>query len=114
MPMFEKIGVNIGERGNLTRGSAKRNARAFREIAERQPWAELYPSVHGYDDDPRGLWEIPEVRAYLCHWAEFAGLNSSADADALRIDDNMAALLAKCGALDDIDPESVNMESGRH
>ena len=39
--------------------------------------------------DPRGLWEIPEVRAYLCRWAQFAGLSSSADADALKIDVNM-------------------------
>ena len=101
--MFEKIGVNIGQRGNLTRLAAKRNARAFSEIA-----------VHGYDDDPRGLWEIPEVRAYLCRWAQFAGLTSSADADALNIDMNMCGVLAKCGAFDDVDPDTVDMEAGRH
>src|ERR1700680_4478294 len=114
MLRFEKIGINIGQRGNLTRLAAKRNARAFREIAARQPWAELYPSIHGYDDDPRGLWEIPEVRAYLCRWAQFAGLNSSADTDALKIDVNMSGVLAKCGAFDDVDPETVDMGTGLH
>jgi hypothetical protein len=112
MPRFEKIGINIGKRGNFTRVSAKRNARAFREIAARQPWAELYLSIHGYDDDPRDLWEIREVRAYLCRWAQFAGLKSSADADALKIDVTMCGVLAKCGAFDDIDPETVDMGSG--
>ena len=114
MPRFEKIVINIGQRGNFTDLSAKRNARAFREIAARQPGAELCPSIHGYDDDPRGLWEIPEVRAYLCRWAKFAGLNSSADADALKIEMNMCAVLAKCGVFDDVDPESVDMEAGLH
>jgi hypothetical protein len=57
--------------------------------------------MHGYDDDPRGLWEIPEVPVYLCRWAQFAGLHSSADADRFRIDENMCAVLAKCGVFDD-------------
>jgi hypothetical protein len=48
------------------------------------------------------------VRAYLCRWAQFAGLNSSADADVMR------GVLAKCGVFDDVDPDSVNMEIGRH
>lgn len=57
---------------------------------------------------------IAEVRAYLCRWAQFAGLNLSADADALKIDVNMRGVLAKCGVFDDVDPDSVNMEIGRH
>jgi hypothetical protein len=68
--------------------------------------------MHGYDDDPRGLWEIPEVPVYLCRWAQFAGIHSSADADRFRIDDNMCAVLAKCGVFDDIDPNSVHIADG--
>jgi hypothetical protein len=109
MPMFEKMVIGIGKRGNLTHGSPKRNARAFREIAVLQPQAELCPSIDGYDDDPRGLWEIPEVRAYLCRWAQFAGLTSSADADELKIEVNMCGVLAKCGVFDDVDPETVDI-----
>jgi hypothetical protein len=87
------VNLAIGERGNLTRSSAKRNARAFREIVARYPWAEIWPTLDGFHDDPRGLWEVPEVRAYLCRWAQFAGINSSADADALKIDVNMCGVL---------------------
>ena len=50
---------------------------------------------------------IAEVRAYLCRWAQFAGLNLSADADALKIDVNMRGVLAKCGVFDDVDPNEV-------
>lgn len=107
MSKYDMIGITIGERNHLTRDAAKQNARRFKEIAAAQPWAELCPIMHGYDDDPRGLWEIPEVRAYLCRWAQFAGIKNTSDADAYRIDANMCAVLAKCGVLDDVDPNEV-------
>lgn len=73
MPRYDVVGVLIGERGNLARTAARQGARLFRQMAAAQPTAELCPNIGGYDDDPRGLWEIPEVSAYLCRWAEFAG-----------------------------------------
>ena len=57
---------------------------------------------------------IAEVRAYLCRWAQFAGLNSSADADALKIEREHGGAIAKCGVFDDVDPDSANIEIGRH
>jgi hypothetical protein len=39
-------------------------------------------------------------------------LNSSADADALKIDVNMCGVLAKCGAFRDVDPKTVDMGTG--
>ena len=57
---------------------------------------------------------IAEVRAYLCRWAQFAGLNLSADADALKIEREHGGAIAKCGVFDDVDPDSANIEIGRH
>jgi hypothetical protein len=107
LEVFDGIGINIGERGNLTRTAAKLAARTFREIAASQPLAALYPSIHGYDDDPRALWDIPEACSYLRRWAKVAGLNTFGDAEALRIDANVLGLLAKCGAFEDVDPDTV-------
>ena len=41
-----------------------------------------------------------------------AGLNSSADADALKIDVNMCGVRANCGAFHDVDPKTVDMGTG--
>jgi hypothetical protein len=62
--------------------------------------------MHGYDDDPRGLWEIDEARDYFCRWAKFAGLNTIGDAAAIPVSEEAIGVMAKCGAFEDIDPDS--------
>jgi hypothetical protein len=107
MPRFEMAGILIGERGKLNRTAAKQGARLFRQIAAAQPTGVLHPNIGGYEDDPRGLWEIPEACRYLCRWAQFAGIESTADADRFRIDVNMCGVLAKCGVFEDVDADTV-------
>jgi hypothetical protein len=44
--------------------------RAVREHSRRHPcWVALI--IHGYDDDPRELWEVAEVRAHLRRLVDF-------------------------------------------
>jgi hypothetical protein len=57
----------------------------------------------------RGLWEIEEARYYFCRWAKFAGLNSRADAMAVPVAEEAFAEMAKCGAFEDIDPDTVRV-----
>jgi hypothetical protein len=63
------VQLTIGVRGQLTRRNARDAAKMFREIVRRAPLAPVYPNFLGYDDDPRELWEIEEVRRYVCTWA---------------------------------------------
>jgi hypothetical protein len=44
--------------------------RAVMEHSRRHP-AAVVTGVHGFDDDPRKLWEIPEVRAHLRRLVDF-------------------------------------------
>jgi hypothetical protein len=44
--------------------------RAVREFAREHP-ARVLALVHGFDDDPRELWEIPEVGAHLRRLVDF-------------------------------------------
>jgi hypothetical protein len=64
----------IGARGELTNAYARAAAKAFVEVRKRCPGALLYPHLLGYDDDPRELWQFPEVRRYLRRWARYAGI----------------------------------------
>jgi hypothetical protein len=104
MSRSDIVGILIGQRGKLTPDAAEQGARLFKDVAAQHPQADLHPHVGGFDDDPRGLWEIPEVRAYLCRWAELVGIERADDAEDLRIEINTCAVLAKCGAYEDVDP----------
>jgi hypothetical protein len=70
------VALTVGVRGHLTRSVAKRSAMAFRKIVATYP--EVYVMLHfsGWDDDPRALWEFPEVCRYAQLWARLAGVDS--------------------------------------
>jgi hypothetical protein len=73
------VQLTIGVRGQLTRRNARDAAKMFREIVRRAPLAPVYPNFLGYDDDPRELWEIEEVRRHVCTWARFAKIRDAKD-----------------------------------
>ena len=65
--------------------------------------------IAGYDDDPRELWTIPEVRDYVVRWARFAGFDSLAAAQGSPLNDDSVGVLAACGAFPEVDPGSVEV-----
>lgn len=67
--------MEIGERGQLTRQQARRMGTQWRKLVQRHPDGVFWFSVDGYGDDPRELWEIPEVVRYVRQWARFAGMD---------------------------------------
>jgi hypothetical protein len=75
----EIISYEIGARNQLTTANAKRSAEIWLTITTRSPHAVFVPSISGYDDDPRELWEFEEVRSYMRQWAKFAGITSPED-----------------------------------
>jgi hypothetical protein len=73
--------VVIGTRDALTKAEAAYCATMWREATARYPKATFNICVLGYDADPRELWEIPEVRRHVRHWARLAGLDDLNIAD---------------------------------
>jgi hypothetical protein len=49
----------IGERGRLTRKAAGNAAREYQRLASLYPTTPMYVCIHGYDDDAREMWQIP-------------------------------------------------------
>ncbi len=48
----------------------------FKQARRASPGAEILIWIAGYDDDPRELWDFPEVRRYVRWWSRAAGLGS--------------------------------------
>jgi hypothetical protein len=73
------IAYNIGWRGKLTNKNAQEYAEGWRTMRAKHPAATFCPIVAGYDEDPRELWEIPEVVKYVRQFAELAGIKKPSD-----------------------------------
>src|SRR5262245_19539118 len=81
MGEFDVVCVEIGSRGHLSRGDAKRAAVTWKKAQRAQPGARFIFAIAGYDDDPRALWEIPEVAAYVRRWAKMVGITDPETAE---------------------------------
>lgn len=57
--------VEIGKKGKLNAQHASDAAKALLSIRDKYPAAEILLSIDGYDDDPRALWEVSEVRNFI-------------------------------------------------
>jgi hypothetical protein len=75
------IPVTIGLRGQSTKDEAQVTADMWRTVIARYPKAIFQIVFFGYDDDPRELWEFPDVRRYVRWWAKLAGLTDLETAD---------------------------------
>jgi hypothetical protein len=86
----------IGTRDLLTKKEADRFAGAWREASQRLPNSIFSLHIAGYDDDPRALWEFPEVTRYVRRFARTAGLDTK-EAVMKWLDPNAPGFLAACG-----------------
>jgi len=86
--------LEIGQRENHTRIVAEAAAKAFRKVAPKAGPGMIVLVIVGYDDDPRELWDIPDVAAYIRLWASLA-ITSERDLSLLH--PQMVRLLAACG-----------------
>jgi hypothetical protein len=89
------VWMTIGKRDALTPQEAERMGACWREEVQRNPHAEFMITIDGYDDDPRELWQIPEVTNYVRQWAAAAGMQA-ATAQRL-LGDQGYAFLGLCG-----------------
>lgn len=52
--------IQVGGK-DLPADAAAQSALAIMTMRLTNPWAQITLWVHGYDDDPRELWDVPEV-----------------------------------------------------
>ena len=90
----------IGAKDDLTEFRARKAAAEWKHSAASKQIERLMICVDGYDDDSRELWMIPEVCAYVCDFARYAGITLE---QAIKFipDECGAGLLAACGAFGD-------------
>ena len=103
---YDYVMLELGYRdGGLTEEKARTSAQAYRLAHARYPAAKFGLFIAGYDDDPRELWEIPEVAAHVRCWAALAGLTDVASAIAGGIENNKDCasvwLLHQCGVFEE-------------
>jgi hypothetical protein len=111
VPEGTLINHTIGTRDALTKRDADAAAQAFRELRRRHPQALIALSILGYDQDPRELWEFPEVCRYVRRFARSAGLSDWRVAlEVPWVDASWGiGFLAGCGVFGDDAPIRVNL-----
>lgn len=68
MEVYDRIIFNLQINQNFVR--IRKAAAAF--VAAEQRASVVSLTIDGYDEDPRELWEIPEVTLYLRRWHRLA------------------------------------------
>jgi hypothetical protein len=117
---FDVVHFVMGERGELTPSTCREHALAWKRLRAANPKAIFLLMVMGYDDDPRELWEFPEVREYVQSWAGLVGLDDYDAAVAVfsarpiaqgyapeavhEVIVNTVGLLNSCGVFGDVHP----------
>ena len=80
------LGIEI----DFDRQRMDESAEAFVKGAQLAKKSMAY-AVSGYDDDPRELWEVPEVMRYLREWYRLVKAKGGGGLD--RLDDQCKAIL---------------------
>jgi hypothetical protein len=62
---YDELMFVIGEKGDLTQNNAIQAALGVLTACSAYTKANVTISIDGYDDDPRELWEIPEVEQFV-------------------------------------------------
>jgi len=105
---FDVLVLTIGDTDHMGDENINESVLAYKIVLFSSPAVkEVHIVLGGYDDDEREIWEIPVAKAYVRRWAHFAGIHTYQQAVAGHLHKWSIGLLAKCGALDDVDPGIV-------
>jgi hypothetical protein len=107
MSDFEGFIVQAGEPGLLTEETARQAAQATLLALEVYPRAKVTWWVPGYEDDPRALWEIPEVAEQIRRCARFAGWVDGYHLPRQSLVDDLVVLLVQCECFPNGHPYTV-------
>lgn len=103
------ISFEVGARDDLSRAAAERTGKQWRELVVHYPKAHFVPHILGYDDDPRALWDFPEVCEYMRAWAKAAGIRRIDDMPS--VDTSTIVFFAACGVFGPVAEAKARPES---
>lgn len=109
MTDFDLIMAEIGVRGELTAVSAVLAGVDLASTASLTT-GPITLAIGGFDEDPRSLWDIPEVASYVRLALVSAGVNSWRSALVQRFTPGSLILATKCGAFGGDCPFSVTVD----
>ena len=98
------IVIECGVRGSLSDDSLAAMSPAPAMVAAVYPGKPILIGISGYEDDPRSLWEIPEVVVYLKKFAKASGISNWRSDLYKRLDDHTKVMLIMAKALDEPHP----------
>lgn len=108
---YALIALEIGCKGDLTTDNAIKWGKAFHLARVRHPTSPIAFCIGGYDDDPREIYNIPEVARYIRIFAMAANLTDWRDAIKIPWEPSYASLavLQMCGVFASDSPIKVNV-----
>lgn len=116
MKDLDDIVIEIGHRDMLEDVNGRKlAATAFRLARVRYPKAKIGFTIGGYDDDPREIYDVPEVREYIRAWAQDARLSDWRVAITVPWGNGLLGglgTLQLCGCFTDDSPIVVDTPSG--
>lgn len=101
--------VQIGDKKHLDDRTLREMQGAPAMVLQRYPQALVMLNIDGYDDDPRSLWDIPEVAAYIRRYAAASGLRDWTGRLFAMLDETSKGLLIECNAIDKPHPFKTNI-----
>lgn len=98
MTGFDLAVLVVAARGALHDDAVLASVQGFHRVAAVGS-QQIALCVDGYDEDPRELWQVPEVARFLRRWAFATGLCDWRHPRFRLLNDASIALLALCEAL---------------
>ena len=93
---YDNIYSEIGHWGGLTAEAAERTAAKWSLVLLHTPKSEHSIMIGGYDEDPRQLWEIPEVCDYMRRFASIVCAVTRRPITKWNLDHSSLAMMALC------------------
>jgi hypothetical protein len=113
---YTDVFAEIGIKGELNKEHAARAVARLRVLFETMPQARFCLIIGGYDEDPREVWNIPEVAEYYV-WIAAGLMHLGMPFTALKLHDDTLAVLALCtkaGHITAVQDGKYTVEFGYH
>jgi hypothetical protein len=111
---YDYVFIEIGHRDNIDDLRAVVLPAVAFKLAAKNPKTRIAIMVGGYDDDPRELWQIPEVRKYLQVFAQKAGIRDWRNPAVMQMHEESIGMLALADAFAPDHPFTVNYTGTEH
>lgn len=105
---YSAIFIQAGEPGKFDQHHAEETVAATRLALTLYPYAMIEWWVHGFDADPRSLWDIPEAAAQIRRCARMMGWTGYNLPDQ-QLSNLTKLLLIKCQCFGDDHPYTVKI-----